>query len=66
MASSTTDIQRFQSTPVIADERMGGQSCSPSPTSTFQSTPVIADERMECGYADPLPIEPVSIHARHC
>ena len=36
----------FQSTPVIADERMERGTHSPHCLNRFQSTPVIADERM--------------------
>ena len=37
---------KFQSTPVIADERMAGQVLPDVISLEFQSTPVIADERM--------------------
>ena len=36
----------FQSTPVIADERIFGGGATASAVSRFQSTPVIADERI--------------------
>ena len=55
----------FQSTPVIADERMWAFPSQAVRCAMFQSTPVIADERMHNGQAA-IPWFDVSIHARHC
>ena len=57
----------FQSTPVIADERIVLVPALFVCAAAFQSTPVIADERIHetlCNTA--LYAKNVSIHARHC
>ena len=56
----------FQSTPVIADERMERGTHSPHCLNRFQSTPVIADERMAHHEPELRKVLVVSIHARHC
>ena len=56
----------FQSTPVIADERMMFSLALREWKWLFQSTPVIADERMYLHQLADLADPDVSIHARHC
>ena len=56
----------FQSTPVIADERMRLRGVELSASMRFQSTPVIADERMIRDAGALVALDDVSIHARHC
>ncbi len=59
-------ISMFQSTPVIANGRIGGHAGAVVEEHLFQSTPVIANGRIADGGEAGAVGNCVSIHARYC